>query len=228
MNVLVIAAHPDDEVLGVAGTIARHADAGDKVHVLFLAEGATARDDDRAAPDREGEIATLKDAARTTATILGAEPPRFSGLPDNRLDGMALLDVIKIVESIVDEIKPRVVYTHHSGDLNVDHQIAHRATLTACRPLPDSPVRAVYAFETLSSTEWAFARSDNGFHPKHFVDITLQLERKLQALGSYENEIRAFPHPRSHEAVEALARLRGSTVGVGAAEAFEVVRELRD
>lgn len=224
-TVLVVAAHPDDEVLGCGGTIARHAADGDEVHVLLVAEGATSRDPERDPQARGQEIEALQDAAARAAQILGAEAPRFAGLPDNRLDGVDLLEVVKMVEGAVAELRPAVVYTHHGGDLNVDHRIVHRAAVTACRPLPGSCVRAVYAFETVSSTEWASSAGD-AFHAARFVDITRHLEVKKRALACYASEMRAFPHARSIEAVEALARLRGASAGVEAAEAFSVVREV--
>jgi len=225
-TILAVAAHPDDEVLGPGGTLARHAAQGDAVHVLLLSTGATARDQSRGASARGDELAALSAAARSVATVLGAAPPRFAGLPDNRMDSLDLLDVIKAVEEVVDELAPEIVFTHHGGDLNVDHRITHQAVVTACRPLPGASVRAIYGFETLSSTEWASADSTTPFQPQRFVDISQHLETKLRALAAYETEMRAFPHPRSTDGVSALARLRGATVGVAAAEAFRVVREL--
>ncbi len=224
-TVLVVAAHPDDEVLGCGGTIARHAETGDDVHVLIMAEGATSRYPTRDANALAGEIEALRAAARNAAGILGARPPRFEGLPDNRLDGMDLLDVVKLVERAVRDIEPVVVYTHHCGDLNLDHRIVHQAVVTACRPLPDHPVRRVYAFETVSSTEWASSAIGEVFRPSRFVDIANQLDRKMRALDCYETEMRPFPHARSTDTVAALARVRGAAAGIAAAEAFVVVRE---
>lgn len=221
-NVLVVAAHPDDEVLGCGGVIARHAAAGDAVHILILAEGATSRG--AAGSEADDEVAALQAAARRSAEILGAAPPAFAGLPDNRMDDLALLDVVKIVERTVRETGAAVVYTHHGGDLNVDHRICHQAVLTACRPLPGAPVRAVYAFETVSSTEWE--QGGGTFRPTRFVDISDHLAAKRRALEAYASEMRPFPHARSIEAVDALARVRGAASGVSAAEAFMVVREV--
>lgn len=225
--VLVVAAHPDDELLGCGGTIAWHADNGDSVHILIVAEGATSRDRDRAVDVRSEELNELQRSALEAAEILGSSPPDFLGFPDNRLDAEHLLDVVKAIEAKVSEIRPKVVYTHHGGDLNVDHRVVHQAVVTACRPLPDSEIKAVLCFETLSSTEWASRSLDQGFRPTHFVDISRHMDRKQAALSCYVSEMRAFPHPRSHEAVDALARLRGSAVGVAAAEAFEPVFTLR-
>ena len=225
-SVLVVAAHPDDEVLGVGGTVARHADGGDQVHTLILAEGLTARG---TGLDRAAATVALNDlqaAALKAASVLGALPPRFAGLPDNRMDTMPLLDIVKYVEAMIADVSPTVVYTHHGGDLNVDHRIVHQAVLTACRPLPGCPVQAIYAFETVSSTEWGSPALGKPFIPNRFVILGEQLGRKLLALECYASEMRAFPHPRSIESIEALARVRGSSIGAAAAEAFSVVREI--
>lgn len=224
-RILVVASHPDDEILGVGGTLARHAAEGGIVDVLIMAEGATLRDDRRDPAARAGDLSALRDAARRAATILGLRAPRFGGLPDNRMDSLDLLDVVKLVELTIAEVRPNIVYTHYAGDLNIDHRITHEAVLTACRPLPGSGVSAIYAYETLSSTEWAVAGS--GFEPNHFVDIADQLPSKIEALSAYASEMRPAPHARSIEAIRALARVRGSSVGVEAAEAFAVVRQLR-
>ena len=223
-SVLVVVAHPDDEILGCGGALARHAAGGDTVHVLIVAEGAMSRDARRDPAGREAELTALKAAALRAASTIGAEEPRLLGLPDNRLDALPLLDVIKPIEADVEAVAPEIVYTHHAGDLNVDHRIVHQATVTACRPLPDSPVRAIYAFETVSSTEWQTAGET--FRPQRWVDIAPFLHLKLQALEAYAAEMRPFPHARSLEAVEALARVRGAAAGLKAAECFMVVREL--
>lgn len=221
MNVLVVAAHPDDELLGCAGTIARHALAGDRVHILIAAEGATSR-----AAGGPDEVEALQQAARQAAEILGAEPPRFAGFPDNRLDSLAILDITQAVEAVVEEVRPTVIYTHHGGDLNRDHRLLHEAVVTACRPLPGRPFRKLLVFETLSSTEWASEAVGAPFRARHYVDISATLDVKLRALACYAAEMRPFPHPRSAEAVTALAALRGTQVGLVAAEAFDVIFEI--
>lgn len=225
-TVLVVAAHPDDEVLGCGGAIARHADAGDAIHILILAEGATARSNERDAEAQRDEIEALRDDARQAARILGAQPPKFAGLPDNRLDSLDLLDIVKKVEATVAEVQPTTVYTHHGGDLNLDHRICHHATMIACRPLPEATCAAIFEFETVSSTEWASPSTDKPFVPMRFVDISRQLDRKLEALRAYGSEVRPFPHARSVENVAALARVRGASAGMEAAEAFMVAREI--
>ncbi len=224
-SVLVVAAHPDDEVLGVGATIARHASSGDTVHVLILADGESSRA--AQGSDTAGAVEARNDAAKAAARILGAQPPRFAGLPDNRLDGQDLLDVVQVIEDAISRTTASIIYTHHGGDLNIDHAVAHRATLTACRPLPGSTVREIYAFETPSSTEWESIEQTGGFRPNHWVEITSSLDRKMAALDAYASEMRPFPHARSREAIEALARLRGCQAGVAAAEAFAVLRSIR-
>jgi LmbE family N-acetylglucosaminyl deacetylase len=228
MNILVIASHPDDEVLGCGGTMARHADAGDVVDVVIVVEGTTSRDAKRDTGKQAEALTALQQSACDAARVLGARKPHFLGLPDNRLDGMELLDVIKPIEALINELKPQVIYTQHGGDLNVDHRIVHQAVVTACRPAPGVPVCAIYGYETASSTEWASTNMGGVFHPVRFVDISKTLGRKHKALECYASEMRPFPHARSFEGLEALARWRGVSAGVQTAEAFTVIREIVD
>lgn len=222
MNVLVIAAHPDDEVLGCGGTIARHVANGDTVHILIAAEGATSRPGD----DFSEELKNLTTAAHKAAEALGAGEPKLLALPDNKLDTLALLDIVQRIEQAVAIFEPDTIYTHHGGDLNRDHRIIHQAAITACRPLPGSLVRRIYTFEVLSSTEWGSADTGAPFNPVHFVDISNEIQRKKAAFECYAMEMREFPHPRSWEAVEAQMHLRGAAAGLLAAEAFQVVRQI--
>jgi len=225
-TVLVLAAHPDDEVLGVGGTIARHAAAKDRVHVLIAAEGATSRDAMRNAVARGKEIHALQAAARKAARILGAKSVRFLGFPDNRCDSVDQLDMVKAVETTIEELRPSTVYVHHAGDANIDHRILHEAAITACRPQPKSCVKRLLSFETVSSTEWAPPGSFTPFRPTVFVDISEHWHRKRAALGAYRNEMRPWPHARSIRAVDHLCRWRGASVGVEMAEAFVLLREV--
>jgi LmbE family N-acetylglucosaminyl deacetylase len=225
-QVLVVAAHPDDEVLGAGGAMARHARAGEEVVVLIMGEGVTSRFPQRAAAPA-GLIERLRADARRAGDRLGVRELRFAGLPDNRFDSLDLLDVVMVVEKSIREIAPAVVYTHHAGDLNVDHQITFRAVLTATRPLPGAPVREVCCFEVPSSTEWGFARVGPAFVPNLFVDITDTLDQKVAALECYTAELRPAPHPRSPEVLRAAAIRWGSVIGRPAAEPFEIVRSLR-
>ena len=223
-SVLIVAAHPDDEVLGCGGTAARFAAEGHAVHILLLADGESAR---RMRPGSSGElIAARAGAARRACEILGGASVEQLSLPDNRLDSVELLDVVKIIEAQIGRRRPHTVLTHHAGDVNIDHQIVHDAVLAACRPLPGSTVRQLLFFETPSSTEWRPPSSGPAFAPNWFVDISSTVERKVEALRAYGSEVREFPHARSIEAIRALARWRGATVGVEAAEAFILGRAL--
>lgn len=224
--VLVVAAHPDDEVLGCGGTIARHAEAGDEVHVLILGEGVTSRDSRRDNQKRRKDIASLDRAVAAAAKTLGVAKVHRAYLPDNRFDSVDLLDVIKEVERVVEIVHPDRLYTHHAGDLNIDHRIVHQAAVTAARPMPGGSVSTVLAFEIPSSTEWQGANSDRPFLPQVYREVTRTLKKKLKALGAYRSEIRPYPHPRSLRSVEILARHRGTAAGMEAAEAFMLVREL--
>ncbi len=226
MRVLVIAAHPDDEVLGCGGTIARLAREGHEVSIAILGEGLTARYRKREHADHT-LLSQLRARCQQVADMLGAKEIVTHGFPDQRLDTVALLEVVKTVEDDVAKFSPEVVYTHHGGELNVDHQITHRAVLTATRPTQGHSVREVYAFEVPSSTEWAFEQFKPVFRPNTFVNIADTLEVKLRAMAHYETEARRFPHPRSPEALEAIACRWGSIAGCPAAEAFELIRAVR-
>lgn len=226
-TILVVAAHPDDEVLGCGGTIARHVKQGDRVAVVILAEGVTSRAPTRDAERDADKLQTVAAAARRACAILGVEDITLHGFPDNRMDSLPLLDVVKVVEGHIDRLRPAIVYTHHGGDVNVDHRVAYQAVVTACRPQPGHPVKTLLTFETPSSTEWQPPSGGSSFEPSWFVDIAETLQAKLDALSAYESELREWPHPRSIRAVEHLARWRGATVGKDAAEAFVLAREIR-
>jgi LmbE family N-acetylglucosaminyl deacetylase len=226
VRILVIAAHPDDEILGCGGTAARLVAEGHAVHFAILGEGVTSRHAQRSDADTN-QLTELQRQAHTAAAKVGVKDVILHNLPDNRLDTVPLLDVVKLVEELVEQIKPEVIYTHHAGDLNIDHGIIHRAVLTATRPVAESPVREIYAFEVPSSTEWAFQRIEPAFRPNYFIEITRTIEVKIAAMECYESEVRKFPHPRSPEALRAIAARWGSVAGCAAAEAFELVRSVR-
>jgi LmbE family N-acetylglucosaminyl deacetylase len=218
---LCVAAHPDDEILGAGATMAMLADRGCDVHVLILGHGVGARfDANDAPPDQVGELAGH---VRDAAAIIGARPHHLS-LPDNRFDSLDMLDVVKAVEAIAEEVDPDLVLTHHSGDLNVDHLVTSRAVLTAFRPLPGTRPVTLLAFETLSSTEWNVPSVAPPFAPNWFVDASAGLERKQRAMEVYAGELRDWPHPRSTEGIATAARQRGMTVGLESAEAFQLLR----
>jgi N-acetylglucosamine malate deacetylase 1 len=215
MSVLVIAAHPDDEALGCGGTIARHVAMGDEVNLLFIADGETGR---IMAGKTNRNI-----PAYHASKILGAMPPMFLNWRDQMLDTVPLLEITRAIEAKVEMIQPTIVYTHHAGDLNMDHRIVHQAAMTALRPLPSAPVKEIYTFEVLSSTEWG----TEPFRPNHFVCISAFLKTKLDALRCYGDEMRERPHARSLDGVTNLACRRGNSVGIHYAEAFMSIRTIR-
>lgn len=220
-TILIVVAHADDEALGCGGTIARHVAEGDTVHAVFLADGVSSRQG-ADAHELEQRIAATEQARQ----VLGITTTTFLGLPDNRLDSLPLIEVIQQLERVIRQINPQVIYTHHHGDLNVDHRIAHQAVMTACRPIPEGPVKEIFTFEVMSSTEWSSVGLAP-FLPSLFVDISAYLAIKLQALDAYALEMRSAPHSRSSEHLNILARHRGHCVGIEAAEAFMVMRMVR-
>lgn len=226
MNVLVIAAHPDDELLGCGGTAARLAREGHSVYMAILGEGITSRHHRRESAD-PSDLKDLHDCSRRVASLLGVKELFQHNFPDNRFDSLPLLDVIKVVEELIERWRPTAIYTHHGGDLNVDHQVLSRAVLTATRPTEGHPVRELYMFEVASSTEWAFQQLSPVFRPNVFVDIASTLPLKVEGMRLYESEFRKFPHPRSPEALTAIAQRWGSVAGCQAAEVFEAVRLIR-
>lgn len=226
-NILVIAAHPDDEVLGCGGTMAKHIQQGDTVNVVILAEGWTSRDLERSRDNRTSELSELARDARKANDILGIHTLDMESFPDNRMDSLARLDVVKVVEKYIEKYTPSVIYTHHGGDVNVDHRRIHDAVITSCRPIPDShKVTTLLFFEVASSTEWQPPGSAPPFVPNWFVDITDELDMKISALREYKSEMRPWPHARSLKALDYLAKWRGANIGVEAAEAFVLGRHL--
>jgi N-acetylglucosamine malate deacetylase 1 len=214
-SVLVVAAHPDDEAIGCGGTIIKHTLNGDKVQILFLSDGFSSRSNgekrDNIAYDASNEI--------------GCDKPILCNFPDNRLDSIPLIDLVKRIEQVLSEFSPEVIYTHHIGDLNIDHQITHKAVMTACRPLPNSTLKQIYAFEVLSSSEWQ-TPGYFPFIPNYFVDISNHIETKKKVLMIYGEEMRDFPHSRSIKNIINLASLRGASVGIKHAEAFMLLRSI--
>lgn len=203
------------------------ASAKHRVQVGILGEGASSRHARRAHVS-DADLEDLRTDARAAAEIVGARDVLFGGLPDNRFDEVALLDIVKVVERWVERCEPDIIYTHHPADLNVDHGLTCRAVLTSTRPgTLNKPVREILAFEIPSSTEWAFHGLGPSFQPSVFVDISATIDRKVAAMQCYHSESRPAPHPRSPEALRALATWRGATAGVPFAEAFALIRALR-
>jgi len=217
-KVLIIAAHMDDEVLGCGGTITRHVRAGDRVTVCIVCKRAY---NHQFVP---GLVEEERAAAKKAAQILGYEDIRFLDLRDELLDER-LLDVIVPLEECVDDLKPSVVYTHHRGDCNQDHQAVFRASLVACRVFSKHKVRRFLCYEVPSSTEIAPPFPEYAFQPNYYVNIQEWLDVKVEALRAYSRELREFPHPRSAKGIRALAEKRGMEIGLPAAEAFMLMRD---
>jgi len=225
-NILVVVAHPDDEVLGCGGTVSRLAAEKNNIYIAILGEGITSRDEkDKKAS--KGGVDELKRISCEVSKKLGAKGIFHFDLPDNRFDTVPMLDIVKKVEKLIEELAPSTVFTHYSSDINIDHQITSRAVLTAARPIGGNPVKEIYMFETPSSTEWAFGQIKPDFQPDVFYDISNTLENKIQALEMYESEMRDFPHPRSPKALTAIAQRWGSVSGSTAAEAFKLLLSIR-
>ena len=222
-KILVIASHPDDELLGVGGTVRRLANEGKEVHAVIMAEGITSRSEKRSDAD-QAELEELKKDAKKAAAVVGYKSIEFCGMPDNRMDEVDLLDIIKVVSKYVEKYKPDTIFTHHHGDLNIDHRRTCEAVLTACRPTGDYSVKRIYAFETPSSTEWNYTY-EQPFTPNVYFDVTDTLESKVEGMACYRSESTTYPHPRSAEALRSLGRYRGSNIGVPMAEAFMLLRE---
>jgi LmbE family N-acetylglucosaminyl deacetylase len=221
-NIAIVVAHPDDEVLAFGGVMGRHAARGDNVHLLIMATGLAARTGDNSVD--AGSLEKLRVDARAAAKVLGVGNVTFGDFPDNRMDSVALLDVVKRIELFLDQAAATTLYTHHVGDMNIDHTVIARAALTACRPLPGAKIRRIYSGEVLSSSEYALP--EHRFSPTTYVDIEAFLERKCAAMKCYRSEIRDAPHPRSVDSIVALARLRGSEAGLKAAEGLRLLREI--
>jgi LmbE family N-acetylglucosaminyl deacetylase len=223
-NILIVAAHPDDEILGCGGTVKKFVGMGYQAYTLILGEGITSRYEVRDRKKREKELELLKMQTHIANRFIGVEEVFLYDFPDNRFDTVPLLDIIKIIEKVKSEIKPEIIFTHHEKDLNIDHQITCRAVMTATRPTKGECVQEIYAFEIPSSTEWSFPLC---YSPNIFVDIGETLEAKISAMKAYQSELKEYPHPRSLEGIELIARLWGMKVGLSSVEAFLAVRVLK-
>tara|TARA_B110000003_G_C16604098_1_gene516824 strand:- start:337 stop:1011 length:675 start_codon:yes stop_codon:yes gene_type:complete len=222
-KVLIVAAHPDDEVLGCGGVIAKHVFEGSEVLIAFMTNGESSRD----MQDNERDINLRKEASLAALKILNITNYKYFNFPDNEMDTIPLLEVVKSIETLIDDFQPNIIYTHYKNDLNIDHNITNRAVITATRPQSNCPVKKILSFEVLSSTEW---NSSSGPHfiPNYIVDISNYWSKKMDALKCYSEEMREHPHSRSYKTIDALATLRGATNGFEKAEAFFVERILEE
>lgn len=218
-KILVVAAHPDDEILGVGGTILKHIKNGDEVSILILGDGETSK-------GAKANILKRQRQAQKAGKTLGAKEIILEKFPDNSFDAIPLLKIVKKVEEILQKVKPEIVYTHFFYDLNIDHRLTFEAVLTACRPQPNFFVKKILAFETPSSTEWQIKDAQHAFCPTEYVDISKFINKKIEALKIYKSELREYSHPRSIEGMKILSKWRGLEVGLRYAEAFQVIRTL--
>ena len=218
MKVLVIAPHPDDEVLGCGGTIIKHAREEDEVYLCVIT---------KAYPPEwpEQEVEERKKEVFQAAEILGIKQVYFLDLPTVKLDTVPQKELNDLLTQVIEKVEPQILYIPHKGDVNKDHQIVFDAVMVAIRPKPNSTLKKVLSYETLSETEWAAPFQENAFIPNVYVDILDTLETKLKAMAAYNTELKEYPHPRSLEAISTQAKFRGSTIGVPAAEAFMLIRE---
>ena len=219
-SVLVIAPHPDDEVLGVGGTVLRHLADGDAVHIVICTRG------DESRFGRE-QVETVQAEARAVQAFMGVTGSHFLDLPAAMLDTIPRADVNAALGAVFDEIRPETVYVPHVGDVHLDHQVMFNAAMVCCRPIGDSFPRRILAYETVSETDWNAAPTTPPFVPNVFIDITPYLEKKLEACAKYASQIRPAPDQRSIEAIRALSVTRGAAVGYHHAEAFSLIREIR-
>lgn len=224
-RILVVAAHPDDEVYGMGGTMAKLSAQGHEVHVLIVTDGCTAQYAGR--PDLPELIKTKQAEAREANRLLGVREVHFGAFPDMRLDTVPHVEINHLIETVIDQFRPEVVYTHFYGDVNLDHQMVYRSTLVAVRPVPGQCVRELYCYDVPSSTEWSPPLAHTAFFPNTMVEITGFEDAKEQALLAYQTETRPYPHPRSPRYVRETDRARGLEWGCGPAERFWLLRKVQ-
>jgi LmbE family N-acetylglucosaminyl deacetylase len=227
-KILLVVAHPDDELLGCGATFNKLiSDYDCHVRVVILGEGITSRSDKRDIKQWQKALSIHKKNIKQAQTAIGFQESACYDFPDNRFDSVNLLDIIKVIEKEKDEYSPSVVFTHHGGDLNIDHQRTFEAVVTACRPMSNESVKTIITFETPSGTEWRASSDPRHFIPNLFIEVSKKnIEAKIKGMESYEFEKRTFPHPRSPEALKIQAQRWGVTVGVEFAEAFMLIRSI--
>jgi LmbE family N-acetylglucosaminyl deacetylase len=227
-RILVIVAHPDDELLGLGATMNKLiTEHGVTARVVILGEGITSRSDNRDVEKWKAELEIHRSNIKSAQAAIGYQSAGIYDFPDNRFDSVALLDIIKVVEKEKSEFKPEIIFTHHGGDVNVDHQRTFEAVITACRPMEHEGVHTIITFETPSGTEWRAATDPRHFVPNLYISVSEEnVEAKIKGMESYEFEKRPYPHPRSPEALRIQAQRWGVAVGRKYAEAFTIVRSI--
>ena len=218
-KILIIAAHPDDEILGCGGTIAK-LKASNEINIIFMTNGVSARSND------SKKIKVRNSETLALYKYLKIKRPTFFNFEDNKLDAVPILKIIKKIENYINLFKPNIIFTHTPNCLNIDHQKTFEATITACRPIKDNSISSILSFETLSSTEWK-GNKQKSFFPNYFINIENEIKNKIKYLSFYKSEIRKFPHSRPYEGVKALAKYRGIISGLKYAEAFELIRYIK-
>lgn len=225
-RILVVVAHPDDELLGCGATMHKlTTEFNCKIRTVILGEGITSRSDQRDPVKWEKELSIHRQNIESARTEIGYESVSTYNFPDNRFDTVALLDIIKVIEKEKEVFRPEIIFTHHGGDVNIDHQRTFEAVVTACRPLADELVKTIITFETPSGTEWRASSDPRHFIPNLFISVSKShIEAKIKGMECYEFEKRTYPHPRSPEALKILAQRWGIAVGTEFAEAFTIIR----
>lgn len=227
-RIMLVVAHPDDELLGLGATMHRLIHQAKCItHVVILGEGITSRSDQRDVEQWKKELEIHRKNIHQAQAAIGYHSVSIYDFPDNRFDTVALLDIIKVVEKEKAAFRPDVIFTHHGGDVNIDHQRTFEAVLTACRPMAHEKVKTIITFETPSGTEWRLPSDPRHFLPNLFFSVNAEdVEAKIKGMESYEFERRPYPHPRSPEALRIQAQRWGVAIGCDYAEAFCVVRNL--
>ena len=227
-KIMIVVAHPDDELLGLGATMNKLISESNVItHLVILGEGITSRSDNRDKPLWEKELEIHRKNLYAAQKCIGYHSVSIHQIADNRFDSVNLLDIIKIVEKEKEKFQPDVIFTHHGGDLNIDHQRTFEAVITCTRPMENEKVKTIITFETPSGTEWRASTDPKHFIPNLFFEVTEDnLNAKIKGMENYEFEKRKYPHPRSPEALKIQAQRWGISVGKPFAEAFVLVRQI--
>ena len=225
-KILVVVAHPDDELLGLGATLHKLINEQNcKIRAIILGEGITSRSNKRNPEQWSEELKIHRENIEEARKAIGYESVGVYDFPDNRFDTVALLDIIKVIEKEKEIFQPEIIFTHHGGDVNIDHQKTFESVVTACRPTDTEVVKTIITFETPSGTEWIASSDPRKFNPNLFVKVGKEnIKAKIKGMESYEFEKRKYPHPRSPEALEIRAAMWGISIGTDYAEAFNIIR----